>query len=333
MKMKNILYVFLMIIFIILAYFFMDRGINTKTKIFVNYQDNSNVIYKVFFDDGKYANMGERYARDKVDYIGFEYDFKRLFSSKINGYYSYNIDCNLIAYNKDIDDILYQKRYILLNDIVETLSNNGNNININSKINVEYKKYRDELKSISKEYGENINGYLELRFNIFESLNFNGMDNVKEDNKQIKVIIPLGYDNFKINVINEKKNIDSFYDFSKKQSVNYLLMVLGAFSLSLGISFFALVIRNLVIIYKSENRYNKKLKEIFNSYGDIIVNVKKFYNKKKYNLIYVDSFNELMDVYNKVRNPISYKEIKKNSECIFLLMDGDNAWIYKMNNK
>ena len=333
MKIKNVLYIVFMFIFIILAYFLIDRGVNTRTKIFVNYQDNSKVIYKVFLDDNNYMNMGERYTSDKVKYIDFEYDFKTLFSSKVNGYYSYNIDCNFVVYNDNVEDIIYQKRYILLNDKVETLNNNGNTININSNVNVDYNKYKEELNKISKEYDKDVNGYLELRFNIFESLNFNGMDNTKEDNKQIKTIIPLGYDTFKINVVNNKENLDNYYDFSKKQSVNYLLMILGAFSLSLGISFLALVIRDLFVIYRNENKYKRELKEIFNEYGDIIVSVKRFYNKKKYNLIYVDSFKELMDVYDKVGNPISYREVNKNHESIFLLMDGDNAWIYRMINK
>lgn len=334
MKFRNILYIFLMIIFIVLAYLLIDSGINTKTKIYVNYKNDSKVIYKVYLNDtDKYLGMNDKYNKNLVDKINFDFSFKSIFSTSVNGYYKYNIEGILVAYTDDINDSLLQKKYILLNDIVNPLNSNGNIINIDQNISIDYVNYREELNKISNEYNMDVNGYLELRFNVIQSLNFNGIENVKEEKKQVKVIIPLSYDNFKINIINDKNNIDSYYDFSKKQPVNYVLMILGAFSLSLGISFFALVIRNLVIIYKSENRFNKELKEIFNSYGDIIVNVKKFYNKKKYNLIYVDSFNELMDVYNKVRNPISYREVNKNYESIFLLMDGDNAWIYRMIKK
>ena len=80
----------------------------------------------------------------------------------------------------------------------------------------------------------------------------------------------------------------------------------------------------------NESKYNRELKSILKEYGDIIINVKKFYNKKKYNLIYVNSFRELIDVYDKVGNPISYREIRKNRKSIFLIIDNDNAWIYRM---
>ena len=40
-----------------------------------------------------------------------------------------------------------------------------------------------------------------------------------------------------------------------------------------------------------------------------------------------------MDVYNKIKSPITYREVKKNMETIFLITDGDNAWIYRMINE
>ena len=332
MKIRNVLYIFLMIIFIVLAYFLIDRGINTRTKIYINYQDSSDIIYKVYLNDGNYLGINNKYNTSLVNKISFNYNFKSIFSTSVNGFYKYNIEGILVAYTDDINDSLLQKKYILLGDIVNTLNSNGNTINIDQNIDIDYVKYRKELNNISKEYNTLVNGYLELRFNVKENLNFNGIDNIKEDSKQIKVIIPLSYDYFKINVIKNDNKTDSYYDFSKKQPVNYLLMILGALSLSLGISFLALVIREMVITYDKESAYNKKLKKILGKYSDKIVNIKKFYNKKKYNLIYVDSFKELLEVYDKVENPISFREIKKNSKAIFLLIDGDNAWIYELSS-
>lgn len=331
MKLKNVLYVFFMIVFLVLAYFLIDRGINTKTKIYVNYQDTNDITYKVFLRNGSYLGMNDRYNASSVDKISFDYNFKSVFNTSFNGFYTYNVEGVLVVYKDDINDSLFQKKYMLLDDTVNPLNNNGNIINVLESIDVDYAKFIKELGLISKEYNFITNGYLELRFNVIENLNFNGIEKAREDKKQMKVVIPLSYENFKINVIKDDK-IDSYYDFSKKQPVNYLLMVIGALSLALGISFLAFVIRRMVITYNQESAYNKELRKILAAYGDIIVTVKKFYNKKKYNLIYVESFKELIDVYDLVESPISFKEIKKNSKSIFVLVDEDNAWIYKMDS-
>ena len=149
----------------------------------------------------------------------------------------------------------------------------------------------------------------------------------------MKLTIPLSYDTFKINAENENNKIDSYYDFSRKERMNYLLIFIGIFSLSIGLSFLGLTIRNMIIASRKGLSYNKKLTKILNEYSDIIVNVKRFYNKKKYNLIYVDSFDELLSVQQKLGNPISFRETKKGEEAVFLMTEDENAWIYQMKNK
>ncbi len=334
MKIKNVLYVVLMIIFMMLSYILMSSGVNTKTKIYVNYKNDSDVLYKVYLrDNDKTINMNNEYNASLVDKINLDFSFDSKFSHNINGYYKYNIEGILTAYTDDIDDALFKRKYILLSDIGNPLNGNDNTIKINQDIDIFYDVYKEELKRINKEYETIANGLLEIRFNVLESLNFNGIDGTKEFKKQIKVIIPLSEEVFKIDIINDKNDVDSYYDFSKVQPVNYLLIFLGGISLSFGVAFLLLVIRNMIIAYKRENSYSKELNSILEKYDDIIVNIKRFYNKKKYNLIYVTSFDELIDAYKKVGNPISFREIKKNSEAIFLLLDDDNAWIYKMNKK
>ena len=332
MKFKSILYIFLMTIFLVFAYLLLNSGINAKTKVYVNYKNESDVIYKVYLKDSKNPlGMNGRYTASLVDKINLNFKVNSTFSESVNGFYRYNIEGILVIYTDDITDSLYQKKHILLSDIVNPLNNNNNFVNMEQDIDIFLNEYEEKIKKIAEEYNEDVNGYFEVRFNALESLNFNDINNTKELTNQIKVIIPLNHDKFKINVVNDKKRVDSYYDFSKRQPVNYLLMLLGSLSFSIGIAFLSLVVRNMIILYKKENKYNKELKGILKTHANIIVNVKKFYNKKKYNLIYVTSFQELMDVYNKVGNPISFKEIKKNSKAIFLLIEDNNAWIYKMN--
>ena len=330
MKIRKILYIFLMIIFIVLAYFLLDRGLNAKTKIYVNYADESMITYKVYLkDNDKYLEMDNKYDSSLVNNIIFDFDFKTIFSERVNGYYKYNLEGILVAYTNNINDSLLRKKYILISDVVDTLNTNGNSININSSINIDYSKYRYELKKISHEYGFDVNGYLELQFNVFENLNFKDMDNIKEDSRNLNVIIPLSYDNFKINVNTNNKS-GSYYDFSNNQSVNYLLMVFGAFCLALGISYLGLVIRNMYLSYRTENEYKNKLRKIISENKDVIIRVKRFYNKKKYNLIYVYNFNDLVSMSKKKKLPISYREVRRNTKTIFLLVEDDNAWIYQL---
>ncbi len=339
MKFKNILYIIFMVIFIAFAYLLFDRGINIKTKKIVNYQEDSDVIYKVYLKDNdiyseKYLNMNERYITDMVDYIALEFNYNSLFDKDINGYYSYIVTGNLVAYEDDITDSLWEKEYTLLPLKANVLDQNElRQINIDDKLTIDYNKYRDEIAKFKKDYHIDIRGYLEVIIKIKTDLSFSDITKNYEENKEIKLIVPLSYETFKISITNDNNKVDNYYAFSKKERVNYLLILMGLFSLSIGLSFLALTIRNMIKATKKSFDYQKELTKILTEYSDIIVLVKRFYNKKKYNLIYVDSFKELMDVYKRVGNPISFKEIKKNEEALFVMIEDDNAWIYKMVNK
>ena len=114
--------------------------------------------------------------------------------------------------------------------------------------------------------------------------------------------------------------------------MNLICLLIGAFCISVALALLVLIIKQFKKIYINQNEYNKKLKKILSKYDDCIVKVKRFYVNKKYNMIYVDSFSELMDVYEKKNKMISFKETKRNSEAIFVIIDDEDAWIYKLKN-
>lgn len=336
MKLRDYIYIICMIFFAVLAYLLFDRGVNVRTKNIVNYQENSDIVYKVYLKENNefnkpYLNMEERYITSLVDKINIDFNYNDLFSKEVNGYYSYSVIGTIHGYLNDINESVWDKEYKLIDNKTEVINqNNIKNIKIEDRVIIDFDKYKNELANFSKKYGLNLSGYMDVVIKVKENLNFKGIDKVIEDEKEMRLTIPLSYETFKITIDNDNNNISNYYDFSTREKLNYVLLVMGAFSLSLSISFLALVIREMVIVSDSKTKYIRELNKILNNYEDKIVKIKRFYNKKKYNLIYVDSFMELLDVYEKVGNPISYREVKKDEEAIFLIIDDDNAWIYQM---
>lgn len=335
-KFIPVFYALLIGLFAILSNVFISVGLNIKNKDNVQYQIDSDIDYKVYLlkndvYDKYYLNKGEKYIASLVDYIKFNFKYDILYSEDINGYYSYNVDTSLVAYEDDINDSLIKRDYKELDNKVVVLDKNHvKNIDINDSVIVDYKKYKEILNDINNKYGVSVYGYLNVRFNLNTELDFSSLDKNINDKKSMEVLIPLSDDTFKIKILNTYDDIDSYYDFSKKTFVNYLYILIGLLCLSISLTFIVMLVRELVFINKEQKNYNKKLKKILKEYEDDIIIVKNFYNKKKYNLIYVDSFDELLDVHKRVLSPISFKEVKKNYKSIFLIIDDDNAWIYRM---
>ena len=327
---RSVCYAFLLVVFGIFGYVFVDSGLNTKTKVRVEYQDNSEVFYKVNYLDNTYSATGDKYVSNMVDYIDFKYDYNNLLSEYVSGYYRYSASAYLIAYEEDITADLWKRQYDLVEETTKVIDeNNVNSIKIDDSFRVDFKKYRDEIYEFIENYEIEVSGYLSIRINILEHLSFDSLDNEYADNKVITINIPLTDDTFKINV-NNIDDRDSYYEFSSNVAMNIVFLIIGAFCLSVAVSLGVLVIRQFKLIYSRQSKYNIELKKILSKYDDCIVRVKRFYVNRKYNMIYVDSFSELMDVYEKKNKMISFKETKRDSEAIFVIIDENDAWIYKL---
>ena len=335
MKVRNILYIVLMTLFIASTYLFLDRGMNARTKVAVTYQENSDVTYKVYLHENdiynsEYLGMNERYITKLVDNILIDFDYASLFNKDLSGYYTYTVTGSLVGYKDNINENLFKKDEELLKKTVPLDQNNLKEIKINDEVVIDYDKYLAELKKYNEDYNANISGYLEVKMIIDENLGFFGNKEIIKDDKEMKVIIPLSYDTFKISIINSNNGKKNYHNFSKREKINYVFLLLGAFSLSVGTFFLVQTIRNMIKESRDEEKYRNELQRIISEHGDILVKVDKFYSEYPYNLIYVSSFAELMDAYRRVKSPISYKEVKKNEETIFLMIDDDSAWIYRL---
>ena len=330
-KNRSIWYVFGMVLFAILAYLFVDSGFNTKTRVRVDYDKSSEVYYKVNYLEKDYnGTANNKYVSSMIDNIDIDFIYNNIICEYISGYYRYSIDAYLIAYEDDITNSLWERKYELLDEKSYVVDeNNINNIKIEDSVKIDFKKYREEINNFIEEYQIDISGYLDVRINILESLNFENLDNVYEESEIISVHIPLSSDILKIGIDNID-DIDSYYEFSNRVIMNIVFIILGGFCLALSLTFLIMVISSFTKIYNSQSKYNKELRKILNKYSDIVVRVNKLVVNKKYNLIYVDSFNELIDVYNSKKQLITFKEVKRNSVTIFVIIDDDNAWVYKM---
>ena len=339
MKFRDYIFAICVLFFMIMAYLFFDRGFNLRTKNLVNYEEEGTLKYQVYLNKNddytdEYLKMNERYIASLVDKIKFEVKYSDIFSSQVNGFYTYYVRARMHAYLNDVSESIWERDYNILDNKTIVLDKNGiKDILIKDNFTIDYNYFRNEIDKFSKKYGLKLSGYLEVQFVVKEELNFASISSVSPTEKVLKANIPLTFDTFRIDIDNISKYIDNYHKFDKQTDINYILAALGGINLAFAISFMALIIKDIVLVLSKRNKYLLELRRILSEYDDIIVEVKRFYNRKKYNLIYVSSFKELMDVYRKVGNPISFREIKKHEEAMFVIIADDNAWIYQMRKK
>lgn len=327
---RSLYYVILMALFGIFGYIFLDSGFNTKTMLKVDYRNQSIVDYNVQYNNDEYTADGDNYISNMVSYIDFDFKYDNLLSEYVSGFYRYNVEAYLVAYEEDVQSTLWERKHYLINEKTELLDKNDiNEIKIEDSFRINFQDYRDEIEEFIETSKVNVSGYLNIRINIMEFFDFNSLDNQYADNKVISINVPLSDDIFEIKIQNVDDK-DRYYEFTNKESMNIVMLIMGTFCLSVSVSLGILVVRQFKIIYNRQSRYTRELKKILSKYDSLIVRVNKLYVNKKYNMIYVDSFSELLDVYNKVGQIINFRETKRGVEATFVIIDKENAWIYKL---
>ena len=51
-------------------------------------------------------------------------------------------------------------------------------------------------------------------------------------------------------------------------------------------------------------------------------------DENEYNVLFINSFNELVDVRDNLRTPIMFYNIKKAKMCKFYILNGNNLYLY-----
>lgn len=285
------------------------------TKLRLYYQNGSIVNYKINYDN----------TSSEIDNIDINYIFKSIFSEKVNAKYYYSVTSYLHAYESDIDDVIWFRKYVIdKNKTYEV--NKSNYLEIKDSVKIDYKKYNNELKEFLTTQNITGSGYLEVQIKFIDSLD--GKEKITKVPKTINITIMM--DGSNSIVVNNILNKDSYYKFDKHNLINFVFMLLSMLCFAASVSMIYLIVKQFKIISDRQNKYTNVVKNILSKYDYCIVKVNKLYVSKKYNMIYVDSFLELLDVYNSKNTMISYKEVKRGMESIFVIIDSNDAWIYKL---
>jgi len=297
---------------------FFLSGIDNKIKIKTYYQNSSVVSYKINYDtDNSY-----------IEDIDFNYRYNSLFNENMNGYYKYNVLAYLYVYENNIDDVIWFRKYDLTNDKIVNLDNEDS-LEIKDEFKLDFQKYSKEINKFKDEQEKELSGYLNIQVNFIESLDINNKLNNNIKNRKININVPITSENLKIDVDNILVK-DSYYNFNRHSIMNFVLVTLSMLCFSIAIALLALIIRQFRFINERQKRYSSKVKKILSKYDYCIVKVNKLYVNKKYNMIYVSSFDELLDVYNTRNIMINFKEVKRGMESIFVIIDSNDAWIYRL---
>jgi hypothetical protein len=338
---KYTLLILFIALFSLLGSLLIYKGLNNKKIVTINYKENNNIDYKVYlkqntFFETPYLPKDKTYISTLIDYIDTDFSFNMAYNKKVSGNYTYYIKGTLMANKTDNDSKSYLTKEYNLTDSVTGTINNSKNFSINQNIKIDYQKYNALLTEFKKEYGLTIDGKLKVELIVNTTANYNGSSKPIVDSSSMNIDIPLTEQAVDISINTNPQVKDKTVTLETlivKNLAHKLYMSGGFISIIMIIILLISLIKEINYANSKISKYNKELQRILETYDSIIVSVNEVKDFADYNIIKVNSFEELLDAHNEIRMPINYIQIQKNRKSLFFLINDNIAWLYELKNE
>lgn len=336
-RIKRYLFIILSFINFILGFTFLYFGLQNHQTLTMNYTTKESIDYQVYlkennFFETPYLTKGSTYISTLIDYINTTITYEQSFSRNVVGTYTYYTKA-VISADKPRGDTgnYWQKEYQISEPISNKITDvNSFNIEVNNKI--DYQKYNTLLQEFKKEYLISIDGKLKVQLVVESEVIPIGMTKTVKSEKIVELSIPLTEQSVDL-TINTSEDGEAKTSTVKEtvisKEIKYLLAkIAGYIFIILGIISLICEIIKIINIERQTSEYTKKVKKILSTYNAIIVNAKNSIDLDEYNVVNVDTFDELIDAHSELRMPINY--IKNKNSSMFILINDKMAWVYEL---
>lgn len=338
-KRRNTVFAFICLIIIVSSIILSSFLIyfERNKKQYVSYDEHSNIDYKVYlknneFFQEKYLDANRQYIASLIDYINATFDYKISLEEKNVEYkYSYRIAANILVKEKGTDNPLFTENKILLSEKEQISS--LNEATIHENINIDYNYYNNLIKNFIKIYDLDETESV-LTINMYVNV-IGSCEEFEENNEKESIMslsIPLTTKTVGIelsnNVINSQNNV---MQCKNVYNNNEIFIILGVLFSLIDLFLVIFVIKYEIKTRTAENIYERALKKILNNYSSYIQTLSADFDFNDYKLLKVDTFTDMLEIRDTIRQPILMKENKDRTGAYFIIPSNTNLlYVYRL---
>lgn len=337
-KRRTTIFAFICVIFMstILSILLFLTYSKQNQNYYVNYKENSKIDYNVFLKENdffkdKYLGSGKQYIASLIDYITAEFKYNVSLEEKNVDYkYSYRVEANINVKHKGMNTYLYNKDITLLEE--KKSFSSQNNVEIDEKIDIDYNYYNDLIQKFISIYNlEDIESNLIVNMYINVIGSCEEFEKSSEKESVMSLSIPLTTKTMAIDISDNLINNDNNVMLCKKANNNIAPLIFGVIFLILDMILIILTIRYEIKTRTAENIYERELKKILNNYSSYIQTMNSDFEFKDYQLLKIDTFTDMLEIRDTIRQPILMKENNDKTGAYFVIPSNSKIlYVYRL---
>lgn len=332
-KIKKRKFIMTLIALFALGVLFFSFGFKECKDIRYIYTENNSIDYKVYlkenkFFESKYLEKNKTYITSLIDYIDTDFTYNVNFNEAVSGELTYKLVAEIKA-DKSNNDVgtYWNKEYDLIDEKTDTIKNEkSHEIKLSKKI--DYNKYNDLLNSFIKEYSLQAESTLRVYLDVKGNAKVDNTNENMDIDSEVSLTVPLSKLAIegKIETDNNNKQKEIIKKEKEVEPFKNLLKVLFVITVIMFIYYFFQYVRFLMSRNDHLN-YRDRIKKLTSDYEEIITKVKSI-NVNDFAIIDVESFDDILNVYNSVREPINF--LFGEEESRFFIIKGNSCYMYTL---
>ena len=326
---KTVGIVVLIAIMITTIFLFFDRN----QIVSIRYQEQSSVDFSVFLHENDYFDTlylprDMQYIASLIDTVNVRFNYSFDANDYMDYVYRYYVEAHVVVFEQNNpNNIIFQQRQRITDERIVELENTRN-FNINEHLDIDYSEYNDLIRSFMTSYNINASSNLVLSLNVEVEGSSDRIDESINTNSQLELTIPLTEQMINIEMdYTDINNNDVISGQLNRGIEDYTLIAIFIITI---IALFVAIIRLAKFIELSSEKktaYQKMVNNLLREYDRVIVESKRVIDLgDDTNIIEVKTFEELLDVSDKIGQPIIYMEIHKNQKSWFIVKNNEDIY-------
>ena len=303
-------------------------------KYFIGYTESGSIDYDVYlkdneFYDSPYLDKNQSYVASLIDRIitNFYYDID-MDAEDVNYRYSYTITSRLEIIDDTSGVPIFNPEYELVS-VKDKSQNSSNRLTINEIVVLSYDEYNDLASKFLETYdlagATTSNIVLTLKVDVLSDCEaFTGSS---VDTYSSELRIPLTTKTVNIKMTSSVPNAEAKMIACTRGAGSE---VFKTTAIVLGISDILLALLLVAFIYLTRTddiTYTARVKKILSQYKSYIQRIKNLFETRGYQVILVDTFDEMLEIRDTIQAPILMHE-NEDKTCAKFMIPTDSKILY-----
>ena len=308
-------------------------SIQLNKKYYIEYTDGGSIDYDVYlkdneFYDSPYLDKNQSYVASLIDEIvtSFNYGID-MDAEDVNYRYSYTIKSRLEIIDKTSDVPIYNPEYELVS-VQNRSQNSSNRLTINEVVILNYDQYNDLANRFLETYDlSSTESHIVLTLKVDVLSDCDAFSGTSADTYSSELRIPLTTQTVNIEMTSSvpgaQEKMIACTRGAGSEAFKTTAIVLGIAD-ALLIAFLAAFI---YLTRTADITYTARVKKIVSQYKSYIQKIKNLFETNGYQVILVDTFDEMLEIRDTIQAPILMYENEDNT-CAKFMIPTDSKLLY-----